>query len=167
MGFDEQTICTRRYGCPGDGADQLRISSSYTGSLVWLLKAVCAVHDYWNIAFLHQWDIPVVNHKILVTKGGTAFRKDDFIVSCIADFFHCKFHGFPAYKLSFFDVDDPAGLACCHQEVRLPAEKGRDLQNIYVLGSEFSFPFGMNVAGGDQSESTGSFLYDLQSTPYL
>ena len=55
-------------------------------------------------------------------------------------------------ELSFFDIDNFPCLGSSYQQVRLPAEESRDLQDIHILGSHCSFSCFVNIGYSRNTE---------------
>ena len=70
---------------------------------------------------LHNGNVPVIHHQVLVAKSGPPFRQHYFVVAGAFNFFHCKLHGIAAYKLSFFYIHNFTCFAGGNQQFGLPA----------------------------------------------
>ena len=67
-------------------------------------------------------------------------------------FLYGKLHGSRREELSFFDIDNFPCLGSSYQQVRLPAEESRDLQDIYILGSHCCFSCFVNIGYSRNTE---------------
>src|SRR5580704_16166388 len=130
----EQAIGAGGNGSLSDRTDQLWIATGDSACLVRLLQGMCAVHYYGSAMLLHPGDIAIVDDEVLVAKSSTPFGEHDLVVACLPDLFYRKFHGSSAEELPFFYIHRLTRLRGCHQQVCLPAKKGRDLQDIHIPG---------------------------------
>lgn len=69
-----------------------------------------------------------------------------------ATFCTANWHGSRREELSFFDIDNFPCLGSSYQQVRLPAEESRDLQDIHILGSHCSFSCFVNIGYSRNTE---------------
>src|SRR6476659_1641429 len=102
---------------------------------------MCAVHHHGTTRILHDGNIAVVHHQVLITEGGASLCKHDFIVTCIFYFLYGKTHGFTTNELSFLYVDDLSGFTCSYKKFGLTAKKGGNLKYVHKIGSNASFFF--------------------------
>src|SRR5258708_15896006 len=107
-----------------------------------------AIHYDRRPLFLHPGNIAVVHDQVLVSEGGASFRQYYFVISRFGNFFYGEFHRGAAEELSFFNIDYFSCLGGSDQQVRLPAEEGRNLEDVHVLGGRSGLVVGMFFGGG-------------------
>ena len=113
--------------------------------LIRLLQRVRYVEDYGASVFLHFGNPTVIDDKVLVTERCAAFGDCNLLVAGIAHLLHGVAHGVGRQELSFLDVDHLAGSGSGHQQVGLTAKECRDLQDVDIFRSHFSFLSGVYV----------------------
>ena len=98
------------------------------------LHAVGGVEHHRPAGLAHNLQPAHVHHQVVVAEGGAALGEQH---PGIAGGDHL-FHGVPdivrRHELALLDVDDAAGAPGGHQQVRLAAQEGGDLQDIGHFG---------------------------------
>lgn len=162
MGFHEDAVGTNGDGGLGDGLDELGLAAGHSAALVGLLEAVGTVHDDGAAEGLHGGQATEIDDEIGIAEGGAAFGEPDLVVTRVYDLLTGKVHGGRAEELPFFDVDYFAGFGGGDEEVGLPAEEGRDLEYVDVLGGHGGFGNGVDVGGGGQAEALAYLAEDFE-----
>jgi len=95
--------------------------------------------------FGHDWQPPVIDHEIVVAKGGAPFGKHNLFVSRCGGFGRGKSHVFRREKLPFLDVDGKPRRCCGHDQVSLAAEERGNLEHIDIGCREFDLGGFVNI----------------------
>ena len=110
------------------------------------------VHDNGIAELLHLRNTPIIDNQVRISECSASFRNHDVVISGIGYFLYGKLHGSRREELSFFDIDNFPCLGSSYQQVRLPAEESRDLQDIHILGSHCSFSCFVNIGYSRNTE---------------
>ena len=104
------------------------------------LNAVGAVYDNGLAKTLHHGDVAKIHDKIVVSEAVATLREPHLAGSTLRRLAIGIDHILTAQKLSLLDVDNPARLGRCHEQIGLPAQEGRYLQDISHLARPLSLP---------------------------
>src|SRR6266849_2118572 len=74
-----------------------------------------------------------VNHQVVVAKTGSALGHENLVVSCAAAFVDDVGHVAGGDELTFLDVHHAFCHGGGHDQIRLPAQERRNLQNVRYL----------------------------------
>ncbi len=89
-------------------------------------------HDRRHV--LHHVHPKHIDDKIVIAEGGTPFAQDDAVVARFPAFGDDVAHFMRRQKLRFLDVYRRSGLRHGNDQVSLPREKGRQLDDIGHFG---------------------------------
>ncbi len=109
------------------------------------LHGVGGVEDHRVAEPLHYGDRPHVGDQIVVSEGGAAFGDEEMPVSGGGQFGHDVFHIPGGQKLPLFHVYRLAGAARGQEEIGLPAEERRDLEDIQNRRGRLDLPRLMDI----------------------
>ena len=76
-----------------------------------------------------------IHHQGVIAKTRAAFGEQNAPGAAGFQFAHHMLHIPGGQELAFFDIDGLAGTGRCQQEIGLPTEKRRDLNNVQDFGS--------------------------------
>ena len=99
-----------------------------------LLHRMGGVHDHRVAGARHDRQRPHVGHQRVVAKTDTPFGQKDAVVAGAGDLGGHVRHVPGREELALLDLHDPPGPRRRHQQVRLPAQKRRDLEDVDDFG---------------------------------
>ena len=85
----------------------------------------------------HRLKRPHVHDEIVISERRTALRQHDVFTSRTLKFADRAFHIFRRHELSFLHIDRKPGPRGGNQQIRLAAEKRRNLEHIHDLRDSF------------------------------
>jgi hypothetical protein len=90
MHLHEQAIHTARYGSPAQVGHILPQTSRGGSEAPWKLEAVSGIVDNGEAQFPDHGEGPEINHEVIISEGGAAFRDQEVIsaVYLAGDPFH-------------------------------------------------------------------------------
>lgn len=94
------------------------------------LYAVRHIHDDRIAEVTHDGKAPHVRYQRVVAKTGPALSQHDLFGSRPDELIDDIFHVPRSQELALLDVHHAACMGSCHEQVRLAAEKSRDLDDI-------------------------------------
>lgn len=100
----------------------------------------------------HDREGPHIHDKVVVAEGRSSLGQHDPLTPALFDLFDGVSHFGRREKLALLYVDDLSRLGGRDQEIRLPTEKRRNLQNIHDLPGLRRLLFGMDVGQQGQSQ---------------
>ena len=131
--------------------------------LVGLLQGMGDIQDDGHIKLLHNGNIPVIHHQILIAEHRAALSEHNLVVARLTHLLDGKAHSFARKELSFLDVHRLARLGGSHQEVGLAAEESWNLHDIDVFCGHRSFFGSMDIGHHGEFEFFSHFLQHFQS----
>src|SRR5690606_16871982 len=84
--------------------------------------------------FAHGAEAEHVHHQIVVSVIGAAITENDLIIAALAEFYLDVFHLAGTQKLRLFDIDYRTGFGHGDHQIRLPREKGGQLDHVADFG---------------------------------
>ena len=151
MHLEKIAVGTEGFCSESHGRHKLAVACCGAVASAWTLYAVGAVHDDAGGYLKHIWDVAEVNDKIVITERIAALSEPYLLASALLHLVDRIFHVGSTEKLCLLDVDSLAGLGCCHEQIRLTAEKGWYLYDINHLSDGLCLISLMNV--GEQAET--------------
>src|SRR5262249_11101870 len=102
------------------------------------LQAVRNVEYNGTAETLHDRNAAEIDDQIVIAERRPTLSQQDSIVPRLAHLLHDILH-FPwREELALLHVHDLAGLGCSNDQIRLPAQKRRNLENIEYLRGRFA-----------------------------
>ena len=112
----------------------------------------------------HHFQPRHIVNQPLIAEERAALGQQDIVVAGLADFLDRKLHFLRRDELALLDVDAFAGLGARQQQIRLPAKKRRDLQDIRDLTDNAALLGRMNI-GDRKSTRLNSSHTDISRMP--
>ena len=109
------------------------------------LEAVGDIEDNRIAKGPHDRECPEINHQIIVSERCPPFGYKKILLPVEINLSMMFFMSQGARNWPFFDIYRLAGLRCCKDQVGLPAEEGRDLENIKHFRCGFYFIHRMDI----------------------
>ena len=116
--------------------------------------------------FAHPIERAHVGYEIVVAKRRAALGKTELRVAKGDQFFGDVSHVPRRQELTLFHIDRATCFCGSAQQIRLPAEKRRDLQHIDAFAGDLRFLRGMNVSchwhfqvASDRRKNLAAFAY--------
>src|SRR5205085_8241610 len=101
----------------------------------------------WNIALLSIFFFKQKTaYEIVVTESRAALREDEILVAECDQLFRDILHVPRREELALLHVDDAAGFGRGLEQIGLPAQKRRDLQDIDHVSSDLGFRRRMHIS---------------------
>src|SRR5256886_82993 len=123
-------IDARGYAGAGQRLNELRLAAAGVTLPARKLPGMRYVKDNRITGPLHDGEGAHIHDKILIAKGRAALRENDLVVAGAGNFFRHVAHFPRRSKLWLLDIDNATGLAGGEQQIRLPRQKCRNLQNV-------------------------------------
>ncbi len=147
MGFDKHAVTPRGHGGTGQNGSQFTVATGAVTRSAGTLHRMRRVENYLIIQTLHPVNGTHVGDKVIVPETHPALgeekRPAPHALQLLADIPHV-----PRRKeLAFFHIDHPATPARGQDQVGLPAEKRRNLQNIDKLRRDLHLRRRVHVRG--------------------
>jgi methyl-accepting chemotaxis protein len=131
VGFDKQARHTNRdRGARESVSTNSALAARRTTLPAGLLHRMGGVEDHRRAHCCHDRQRPHVADQRVVTEGGATFGQQHIGIAALGDLGEHVLHVPRRQKLALLDVDDLAGLCRSHQQIGLPAQKRRDLQDV-------------------------------------
>ena len=132
--FPEEAVDAGRHRRPRQRADELALSGGGGAGAARQLHRVSGVEDHRAAGLAHDRQGAHVDHQVVVAEGGAALGEEDVAVAGRFQLADRVLHVPRGEELPFLDVDDLPGGAGRGQQIGLPAEERRDLQDVEHLG---------------------------------
>ncbi len=97
------------------------------------LQRMRRIEHHWR-HLLHHVHPEHIDDKIVVTEGRTSFAQNDAIIASFPALCNDVAHFVRRQKLRFLDIDHCSGSRHGDDQIRLPGEKGRQLDDISDFG---------------------------------
>ena len=88
---------------------------------------------------LHHAEPQHVHHEVVVTEVGASLAQQQLLVSAFAEFVHDVAHLFRTEELRFLDVDHSPCFRHGANQIGLPRQEGRELDDVGDLGGSDGF----------------------------
>ena len=135
MNLPEQTINPGCGSRTGKGTDILSLSGRCPAGTARQLHRVCCIEDHRVAHLAHDHQRTHIGHQVVIAEGRAPFRQQNLLIAGRFNLLDAMLDIPGSKKLPLFQIDRLAGFANRHQQIGLPAEKGRNLQDIEHLGS--------------------------------
>ena len=126
------------------------------------LNAVRRIEDHRPSELPHDDETAHIDDQVVISERRSALGQDDVVVARRRDLLRRVPHVLRRDELALLDVDDLAGPAGRDEQVRLPAEECRDLQDVDRLGGQVRLRRLMDV-GEDLKALPPQSCQDAQS----
>ena len=157
MGLHEDRRHPHRHRCPGQDRDEFPLAARAVPLAPRLHDGVGRIEDDRAADPGHDRQGAHVADQGVVAEGDAPLRRQGVRVAGAADLGDHVRHVAGREELALLDVDRPPGLGGGDQQVRLAAEKGRDLQDVHRFGDRRTlFPF-VDVGEDRQAEALADF----------
>jgi hypothetical protein len=127
-----------------------------------LLNAVRGIEHHRHAQRLHLGNRPHVVHQPPVAEKRPPLAKQDLATAGGFELADDVLHVAGRHELPFLDVHRPFGPGGRHQQVGLPGQEGRDLQQLADLGRRLGLVGQMDVGGHRQAGFSGDAAQDGQ-----
>ena len=157
MHLEEESVCSKSFGCQCHSGHKLTITTSLATSSTWTLHRVGAIHDDGVGEAMHISKVAKINGKVVIAIDVTTFGQPNVVVSTLTHFLYRELHIQSRQELSLLNVDDTSSTRCRYKKVGLTTEKSRNLQHICHFTSRLCLITLVNV--GEDAKSI--FLLDV------
>ena len=134
MRLDEEAVGPGGEGREGKGGHELALAGALPAARARQLHGVRRVEDRGEAIPGHDRERAHVDHEVLVAEGRAALGLPHLARAAVAELGGHVRHLRRREELPLLHVHHPAGGGRRQQEIRLPAEEGRDLQHVAHLG---------------------------------
>ena len=116
------------------------------------LDRMSGIENDLTVQALHPINGSHVSDKVIIAEGGPPFGEKEGFTAGGVQFFGNICHVPGRQKLTFFDIDHPAGRGGSNDEVGLPAEKSGDLEHIDEFAGDLCFLGGVDIGRHGNSQ---------------
>ena len=154
MHFEKDSVNSRRNGGAGENHRHVAVAAGAVSLAAGELDAVRGVEERRESVLAHDGEGAHVDDEVVIAEGRAAVGLPDFLGD-VFDFACDVNHFLRGEELTFFDVNDAAGLGGGEEEVGLTAEEGWDLDDVADFGDGRAL--GGVVDVGDEREAELGF----------
>src|SRR5690606_27797275 len=126
------------------------------------LQGVGDVEEHRVLELFHDAEAEHVHHQVVVAEAGAALAEDDLVVTGFFALGDDVLHFLGGQELGFLDVDDGAGFGHGHHQVSLPAQEGRQLDDVADFRRRSSLTRLVHVRDDGHAEFAFDVGQDLQ-----
>ena len=134
MDFEKHAVHTRRDASRGQRLDVLGLTGRHAVASAGQLQTVGHVEDDWNARAPKHRKGAHVHDEVVVAEACAALGDEYTRVAGVDDLGHRVAHVVGREELTLLDVDGAAGPRGGHDQVGLPAEERRNLEDVGDLG---------------------------------
>ena len=152
MNLHKQTIDSRRYTCTRQMWNVFRLAAGTLALSTGELQTVRHIKHDRTTKTPHDGKAAEIHDEIVIAKRSATFGEQYAVIARLVHLLYDVFHLPWSKELPLLHVHDLARFGSCKDEIRLPAEERRDLENVEDFTRSFTMRRLMDVREDGQPE---------------